>query len=340
MAKILNAGQSYYRVFVTPGGIIELDTGSLSGEVRITGDLIVQGETTTIKTTNMEVEDNIIRLNRGGYTDDIIGITDIVSGIEIIRGPTTDLEISNPENAQFLFDESVSHYDSYVGDDVSGTFKVQLANGNLSSIQMRSVTIDPTSTFVFDMQNSSSTLRVVNSASDYATLVKNGTNDNDIPNKKYVSDYVSASGGTANVSSIYYPLLGQPKSSKVEAKDLLIEFLINGNLTSRIDNTGLTICDGINQSINLNGDAITNVSGTLLLQSTFTNYVEVNSILKLDDQNAFDTVPVSGTSKIYSRSDLTGLDQTPGKTGIFFTNSVNSDELVSKNRALLFSILF
>lgn len=87
-------------------------------------------------------------------------------------------------------------------------------------------------------------------------------------------------------------------------------------------------------------------------------FIEVNSILKLNDRSTFDYTPVTGTSKIYSRSSLTltELNQTPGRTGIFVSNGVTAesknwdpdtstyitgkDELVAKNRALLFSMLF
>ena len=53
-----------YILAVTDGGEIKLDVGpnSSGGTVRITGDLVVEGETTTIETSEMKIEDRIITL--------------------------------------------------------------------------------------------------------------------------------------------------------------------------------------------------------------------------------------------------------------------------------------
>ena len=353
MARILNVGHSDYRVRVQSGGNIILDTGINAGLVTITGDLLVSGNTTTINTTNMNIEDNIIRLNTGEDPDHA-GITLSTSGIEIDRGSLSA--------ARFLFDENVSHYDPYADDRVDGTFSVRLADETLSSIQMVGVTIDPNVTFTFDMQDTTKTLRIVGS-DNYESYV---LNDNDIPNKKYINDYIQAGiiiPGQADVDRIYFstPPGGEDhETARVQATATLIDFAINKVTEARIDLTGFTVVHGNGASggINLYGDTITNLSGTLKLTGSgvLTNYVEIESTLKLDNISSFDNTPVIGTTKLYSRSGLTALNQTPGKTGIFISNKVTEssvnwnpdssayitgkDELVAKNRALLFSMLF
>jgi len=51
MSKVLRVGASNYKVAVNSGGTITLDVGTSPGKVLITGDLIVQGETTSINTS-------------------------------------------------------------------------------------------------------------------------------------------------------------------------------------------------------------------------------------------------------------------------------------------------
>ncbi|MBL4647395.1 MAG: hypothetical protein JKY13_00310 [Gammaproteobacteria bacterium] len=55
-------------------------------QITVTGDLIVQGKTTTINTEDLTIEDNIIELNRGEVGD---GVSKGFAGIEINRGPLT-----------------------------------------------------------------------------------------------------------------------------------------------------------------------------------------------------------------------------------------------------------
>ena len=57
-------------------------------------------------------------------------------------------------------------------------------------------------------------------------------------------------------------------------------------------------------------------------------------MFNLDDQ-ALTPGSTSGKTKIYSQAT-----SGPGKTGLYITNVNTSDELVSKNRAVLLSILF
>ena len=346
MARILKVGQSDYRVCVQQSGNIILDTGNNVGLVTITGDLVVNGEMTTINTTNLAVEDNIITLNTGEDPDHF-GITLTVSGFEIERGSAL--------NAQFLFDESIEHYDFASASRIPGTFSCRLEDGSISNLQLSGMTIDPNVNFAFDMQDTTKTLRIVGS-SDYSSLV---VNDNDIPNKKFINDYVSAGlivPGMADVDRIYFADNGIEKS-RVQATNIEgVIFAIDGVNEATLTSNGFTVHHGPGLGgINIFNNVITNYSDTLTLRAT-TNFVEVDAVLKLDHQSVFDNTPAVGVSKIYSRGSLTALNQTPGNTGIFISNAVTSDsvnwnpdsssyitgkdELVSKNRALLFSMIF
>ena len=65
-----------------------------------------------------------------------------------------------------------------------------------------------------------------------------------------------------------------------------------------------------------------------------TGKVEINTTLQINNDVGSPGL-VSGSHVIYSRAESTG------KSGLYFVNTENTrDELVSKNRALLFSMLF
>ena len=81
-SKFLKIGGDY-KISTESGGIITLDTGNEVGQVVITGDLVVEGESTVVETTNMTIEDNIILLNQGE------------TGNGITRGGQAGLEIEN-----------------------------------------------------------------------------------------------------------------------------------------------------------------------------------------------------------------------------------------------------
>lgn len=317
MSRILKVNQSDYRLQVQSGGNIILDTGTAIGLVTITGNLDVKGTTTTVESTNTTIKDNIIYINAGQTGNGIGSTLNYRAGIQIDRGNLSD--------AQIIFDEQVTHYDPYLVDDSPGTFVLKTEDGKLSALQLSTITTDGLSNILFDMQNFDSILTIVNST-DYETRI---LGDDDIPNRKFVTDYVSASGGTANVTNIHYPLVGTPELSRVETTASSIDFIINSYLRAEITTLGLTV-----NNVNILNNTIKNNSTAQLILTANNNLVEVDAVLSLTDQI---TTPTSslGKNKLYSKS-IVG----PGKSGIFFTNSTVSDELVAKNRALLFSMLF
>jgi len=81
----------------TAGSIAEAISGvkTFSDDVVIAGDLTVSGTTTTINTANLEVEDDIILVNRGAASSPVGG-----SGLEVERGASP--------NARWLWDDSGS----------------------------------------------------------------------------------------------------------------------------------------------------------------------------------------------------------------------------------------
>jgi len=322
MSRVLKVSQGDYRLQVQNGGNIILDTGSSVGTVTITGNLDVKGTTTTVESSTVTVQDNILQLNYGQTGDGISSALGYQSGIRIERGTRSA--------AQLIFSEQIHHYDSITGTDVNGTFVLNTADGTLSGLALRTITTTTGADLIFDLQNSSRILRVANS-SDYAGNVlneANGGNTNGIPNVQFVYNYVAATGGIASVSTIHYPLYGTYTTS-INATGSTLDFNIGPTLKTQISSSGLTV-----EKLLLGNNNITTTQNNLLL-SAQSNNVEINAVLNLDNQ-VTTPVPVSGTTKLYTKSS-----EGAGRTGIYFVNSTpNSDELVSKNRALLFSVLF
>jgi hypothetical protein len=412
MSRILKVGQSNYTVQVQNGGTITLDTGFKTGQVYVSGDLIVDGNTTTVESSTLTVKDNIIYLNTGETGN---GITLGSAGLQIDRGEYQDAIFTYDEtvvgynstsylatatassgslitlnttngltvNAKIQFlgtvtdtglTANIDYYIKTIGSGPTanrisvstslggptytgvltktglsltvnilaqfGTWVLKTADGRLNNLSLKGIVTDSTTNFTFDMHNSSNVLRVVN-APGYENYV---SNDNDIITKKYLNNYVLAVGGIAIVDRIFKPDPTDPFNSNAAPTQVLadttnIQFNFNngtGLVTKAyFSPSGLTIND-----ININQTSITGIGTSNLTLTTLSSaYIEIQKPLELTDQLVMETAVDVGKTKLYSRSDLNALNETPGRTGIFFKNSIGGDELISKNRAVLLSIL-
>ena len=211
MSRVVKVANSEYKIQVATGGNITLDTTNNSspavyGTVYVKGNLDVLGVVSYVETTNTQIKDNILQLN---YNPDYTGagISSSVnyrSGIEISRGSYS--------SAQFLFDESVTHYDpANAGtpqENAPGSFVVKTADGVLSSIQLSSIGTQEGFDINFDLNNTGNVLSV-------ARGIQTGTNipyyqrvidDDHIPNRKFVTNYIQSGGyepGVADVDKVY-----------------------------------------------------------------------------------------------------------------------------------------
>jgi hypothetical protein len=325
MSRILKVSQGDYRLQVQTGGNIILDTGSAAGTVTITGNLDVLGTQTIVESTNSYINDNIIQLNynpNNPYNGDGISSTlGYQAGIEIGRG--------SRDWALFVFSEQVTHYDTLLSSNVTGTFQVKTRNNStnataLSGIQLRTIATDGTADLAFDLGNGVPVMKIVNTTNYEARV----TDPNHIPNKKFINDYVSATNGVADVTLIHYPLTGT-YSSSVECTNTTINFAVGLQLRAQISTAGVAI-----DRLTFAGDTVSNSGANNLVISATNNNVEINSVLNLNNQGS-DPSAIAGKTKLYTKSS-----EGAGRTGIYFVNNTpNADELVSKNRAVLLSIL-
>lgn len=134
MSRIVNVNSSNYKVLVASGGTITFDTsGNIGGvgTVLIKGNLDVQGNVTYLETINSQVKDNIIQLN---YDPSYVGngiaaASNYQSGLEIYRGSYV--------TAQFIFDESLTHYDP----STAAAFSGYIAGNTLTVTSVASGTV-------------------------------------------------------------------------------------------------------------------------------------------------------------------------------------------------------
>jgi len=321
MSKYLNVPDGNYKVHVKTGGTIFLDTGFETGTVEISGNLLVKGDQTTVNTAQMDIEDNIITLNSG---ETGAGITLTSAGIKIERGTLPD--------TFFKYDENVN---GFIAID-SASALMPLATNKIDS-RSQPLVLDAGSNTV----SVSPTVDYEQKVFTYVAGTLTGydaANADIVPNAKAVVDYVAY-----NFANVFLSQIGDADSS-IEIDDFentgipsVIKFKIDGNTVSQLyadrwEFDDLRFTGSVIDTLSSNEDLVLKSSGTGNIRIDDT--LHLNRVPSDDDTSLEPSLPADGT-RIYVANEHTG------KSGIFFANDQNSrDELVSKNRALLFGMLF
>ena len=331
MSKVLRVGASNYKVAVNNGGTITLDVGNSPGQVVVTGNLVVQGETTSINTSQITIEDQILILNKGfdangNALDFPAGIEDNgtgrVSGIEINRG-------SNPSYppARIVFDEEITWFDSQTGTNKFGAFSISADNNNNFMIGLRTnaIVTKDNADLVFSL--GTGTLSVRGSVGNYEDRC---TDPDDIPNVQFVDDFVVSYFETTppeflkvgdSVLQIY---------DDSEDPETLLQLRLNNEPAAEWRPGSFEV-----QNIRIAGNEISTTTSNqdLIISSDGSGSVVVNDVLKLSISSD-PTYEVDGV-KVYAKT------QAYGGSGIFFVNKENNrDELISKSKAIAYSMIF
>ena len=343
--KIIQVRDSDYKLQVQNGGQIVLDTGNGIGQVYITGDLYVNGLTTTINSTTLTVDDNIIIINK---SDPGPGVTLTQAGIQIERQNTAGFA-SPADNVQgdvlIVFNEASQHINPTTLVSMYGTFDFKTQSGTLVGIKTNSIMTGGSNLI---MIGSGAGVLSVQGTSNYETNVLDysnpllpSINDDYIPNMKAVADFVAASfigvlqPGIADANTSVYTRDQSNLNSPLPSE---IEFTVDGSVIGKVVAAGLEI-----GNLELGGDTVTNNSISNLTIASNTGEIDVDAVLSLLDQT--DPTVTPGACKIYTKNTVGS-----GDTGIYYVNTkvdydgstvvTLQDELISKNRALLFSMIF
>jgi hypothetical protein len=327
MSRVLNVSGDY-RIKSQVSGNIILDPGA-SGTVTITGNLDVVGTQTNIESTTISLDANIVKINydpNNIYSGSGIPSSGPIygqGGIEVWRGSL------NP--AYFVFDEGVTHFQPSNSSNVTGTFVLTTSNTpgttGQAGLSLATIVTPSNTNFAFDMQNATYVLTIAN-ASGYESRV---SANNDIPNLKYVQNYVSTAISTAAINAIFYPTSGNlaAATSSVQSLASSIVFQLSSVNAASITSGGLYV-----GNVNVNVNTITNTTANNLVLTSVSGKVQISAYLTFANQA---TTPSTnaGQSNLYSSATVG-----PGKTGIYFNSpNVANDELMSRSRAVALSIL-
>lgn len=323
-ASVVSIPNNDYIIKVTPGGTITFDTGPVQGDVIFTGNITVGGTQTIVNSTELDVEDNIITVN---YGESGSGITLNKSGLRMDRGSLTD--------AEFVFVETMQWTNPLTDTLIDGGFVFQNIANSLVGIQTNSITTRGGDLYLI---NEGTGVISVTGTNNYEGSV---TDDDHIPNKKYVDDEIV----TALTSTFQRRIEeGSTTKSFVEVRDREVsgvQSVINFDLDGV--NVGKVFADRTEiQDLRIQDNMIeTTVSDIdLILSAPGTGGIKVldnmtlTSTPAIDDALADPAGPADGL-KLYVKTPETG------GTGLFFKHAnATTGEIMSRKNALLLSMLF
>ena len=316
MSKTLNVNSGDYKVKVPRGQSITFDTGADVGNVQITGNITIAGTQTVVNSQELDIVDNIITLNKGETGS---GVTENTSGIEIDRGTAL--------NAQMVFDEQTSFNDPITQTVKPGTFVFKTTDNAIIGLRTNAITTGGGDLYLI---NSGTGVISVSGTNNYEAQV---TEDDDVPNKKYVDDAITTGIQTITIQSI---------ARGDSALNLFDESIDGGVSNLKITIDGAEVAQfkknttEIEDIVFQDNTISTLTSATdLTLSSSGTSFVTIDGILKMPIQTSGTSVNPGTNIAVY------GKDPATGNSGVWYTNKDSyEDELISTNRSLLFSMLF
>jgi hypothetical protein len=340
-SKIANLGVDLYKIFLNEDGVFDIDIGGTNGVVNINGNLNVTGTTTTVGSSDLVVSDNTITVNGG---ESGAGVSLGTAGLIIDRGLIS--------NAEFLYTESADTYINGTIQSGDGAFVFAKANGTPAGIYTSSIIAGEGNDLNLLPGQTTGVVSVTGTV-DYekqvfpytgSNITPNPSNPDNlsqpydadiIPNIQVVIDYVKNYHQYNWQNAIRAPVPDGNTQVKVYDTE-------GGDPTSRADVVidGITVAQFFGTQTNIEEIKIEdasiaplNTNGDLTLRADGTGSVKIPDPLLLT-KDTDPTSPADGI-KLYSKVEA------DGGTGLFFINeNGTNDELISRNKALLYSIIF
>jgi hypothetical protein len=339
-----------YNIKTPDGSKIVLDVGT--GDVRVVGNLVVDGEFLDVSVTDLNVQDNIITLNDG---ETGAGVTLDYSGIQIDRGSLSF--------AQFLWNENISIPTYRAGDVTAEPGGWQIVNGTFPSFNFTNSRL-MVKEIVTDSGTDSGNLTLIGTGTGVVHV--QGTinyedeviafGDDALPNKRYVDDAIlnnptfqirapesqdtrviiadkDVTPGDPGSPGFLTSQTGYSSFGASTVSVIVDNILVSQYYTNRVETLGLELNN--NYEITTT-DGITNQNIKIRTQGT--GKLETNYAVQIE-RIAGDPAYVSGSTLVYAKTpDL-------GESGVWFANdsataSKRTGELISKNKALVFSMIF
>lgn len=348
MAQVLQTNGDYL-IKTGEGNDITLNTGPGVGRVLVTGNLVVEGDTLTVSAENLNVNDNIITVN---YGETGAGVSLIYSGIKVDRGTETPYSL--------VFDEDFDTFQVATGAEGAYGF-------TNSRFKTRYILTDPdTDSGDLTLIGTGAGVIKVTGTTNYETQI---TDDDDIPNKKYVDDAIRDNPtfqilddntrvivSDKEVSGSLAYLLANTGYTTGGEGESAISVIVDGALTAQFFNNRVEVRnleigggDAGNEITTKNG--LTNED--IIIRTQGTGKVVLDYALQLLDLAGTEPAYVSNAGLLHAGP----VDV--GTTGMYFVNDSINDanvnnasnpsnnderyqrgELISKNKALVFGMLF
>ena len=335
-----------YNIKTEEGARITLDTGPNVGSVRVTGDLVVEGSTVIIEATNLDIEDNIIVLNKG---ETGAGVTLDYSGIEIDRGSLGEASLIWNENITIPAGSSSSNTGGW--QFVSGTGGVYSFSD--SRLKLKEILTESTtdSGDLLLIGQGTGVVKVTGTDTYEAQV----TDDDDIPNKKYVDDTIQNNPTFRVVSdNSRVTVSDKDRSPNIAAQPGSLAYLTatTGFSTGGESAVSVIVDAALNTqfypnrtemfSLEFTGSEITTKSGitnqNINVRTQGTGKLQTNYAVQLDT--------IAGTpAYVTDATILYSATPSVGTTGVWYVNPsaearLQSGELINKNKALVFSMIF
>ena len=345
------------------GGNITLDVGSRSGgsvgTVYVNGNLVVYGTQTNLVTVDSNITDRTITLNAGEVSNAILGgITgsagNQTSGLKISRGK---LGADNDQFAAFFeWNDAASWQGTGAISKVQGLWEFRIGrsgNPRYSGIKINAIRIDENSAStngsgvgqgarlsVFGSDNPTGVISV-SGTNNYESRV---TDDDDIPNKKYVDDLLLTANYVTNkilVGNSYVTLQDQYNDGVASE----VVAVLNGNPSERLNITTGTVVMRLTEStaqfqgVQFTGNQIDSVGADQDLYLTANGVGQIKLRRPLILSNVGSPSPGIGETGLYIGAPG------GGGTGVYYKSKdgvgqTTGDEFMSRKRALVYSIIF
>lgn len=309
-----------YKIKTPLNKVITLDSGS----VLVTGDFTVMGNNTSMEVSNLQIEDRIITVNKG---EQGAGVTGIYAGIDVDRGSSNKVSI--------LYNETE---DAWEFSEEIPSIGYSLATSKIKINQIVSdVTVNGGNLHLIGDHVGVLTVPNLPFPNSYKDQIIARGNDNDIPNKGYVDFVVTNTPPPRDVGSGNTIIAARDKDVfndlvSVSSITLAVDNIINARFF--IDRTEL-------HNIRFQGSIIEGLesNANLVISPNNSGRLEVNTGIQLGNitsqiENNLILNPVANSSILYTRPSSIG------DSGVYFLNSSKNGELISKNKALVFSMLF
>jgi hypothetical protein len=367
MSKVLRIQEGGYKIITEPGGEIKLDTGLGTGQVVVTGDLIVEGNRTELNVQTLDVEDRIIVINNvptstSNGIEPVSG--DRTAGIEIRRGLEPAVRVIFDENLEPIYTQSTVTY--------KGSFVLKDTDNRYQGVTAEYLQ-NPTGSLFFSLGSDlDQKIQIRTTATSFPYHTRIGE-DEDVPNIKYIREYVRAEAGSAIIEefSRYADLGGGNFITTKTGAKAQDEFVGDGstgtlftvgtgiNINTRAQNNvglmglnGLLVGDptgsGYKVKVYINDadfDAGISTENADLTIMPDTGVVKIRKVVHIEQLAPSDVepVPILGNSILYTKEE-----QGAGGSGIYFHSQTtdgtgpifSSGELCSAAKALVYGLIF